>query len=142
MRVALYWAPELDDPLHARASIWLGRDAETGAALAQPDVPGIVEATADPRLYGFHATLKAPFRICRRAITGMVERGNGVILNFGSVASLRGYHGPSYNAAKAGLIGMTMSIAVAYGGQGIRCNIINSGGVHTEIAETSARAYP
>lgn len=63
MRVALYWAPELDDPLHARASTWLGRDAETGAAIAQPDVPGIVEATADPRLYGFHATLKAPFRI-------------------------------------------------------------------------------
>ncbi|MBR0642810.1 DUF1045 domain-containing protein [Plastoroseomonas hellenica] len=63
MRVALYWAPELDDPLHARASAWLGRDAETGAAIAQPEVPGIVEATADPRLYGFHATLKAPFRI-------------------------------------------------------------------------------
>lgn len=63
MRVALYWAPELDDPLHARASAWLGRDAETGAAIAQPDVPGIVEATADPRVYGFHATLKAPFRI-------------------------------------------------------------------------------
>lgn len=63
MRVALYWAPELDDPLHARASAWLGRDAETGTDVAQPNVPGIVEATADPRLYGFHATLKAPFRV-------------------------------------------------------------------------------
>ncbi len=73
--------------------------------------------------------LKAPFRICRRAISGMVARGNGVILNFGSIASLRGYHGPSYNAAKAGLIGMTASIAFDYGGKGIRCNVINSGSV-------------
>ncbi|MBR0654989.1 DUF1045 domain-containing protein [Plastoroseomonas arctica] len=63
MRLALYWAPEVTDPLHARASAWLGRDAETGAMLSQPDIPGIAEATADPRLYGFHATLKAPLRL-------------------------------------------------------------------------------
>lgn len=63
MRLALYWAPEVTDPLHARASAWLGRDAETGATLPQPAIPGIAEATADPRLYGFHATLKAPFRL-------------------------------------------------------------------------------
>jgi NAD(P)-dependent dehydrogenase (short-subunit alcohol dehydrogenase family) len=81
--------------------------------------------------------LKAPFRICRRAIGGMVERGSGVILNFGTVASLRGYHGPSYNAAKAGLIGMTVSIAFAYASRGIRCNIIQSGPVRTGIGETS-----
>ena len=31
MRVAVYWAPELDDPLHAAGSAWLGRDAETAA---------------------------------------------------------------------------------------------------------------
>lgn len=63
MRIALYWAPAVTDRLHARASAWLGRDAETGATLPQPAIPGIVEATADPRLYGFHATLKAPFRL-------------------------------------------------------------------------------
>lgn len=65
-RFALYWAPELDDPLHARGSAWLGRDAESGAALAQPALPGgldIAEITADARGYGLHATLKAPFRL-------------------------------------------------------------------------------
>lgn len=61
-RVALYWAPELDDPLHALGSAWLGRDAETGAALSQPALPGIGGLTADPRGYGLHATLKPPFR--------------------------------------------------------------------------------
>jgi putative phosphonate metabolism protein len=64
-RLALYWAPEADDPLHARASAWLGRDAATGAALPQPVVDGIdlAQVTADPRRYGLHATLKPPFRL-------------------------------------------------------------------------------
>jgi putative phosphonate metabolism protein len=64
-RLAIYWAPEVDDPLHAAASLWLGRDAETGEALPQDALPGvdIAEITADPRSYGFHATLKPPFRL-------------------------------------------------------------------------------
>lgn len=63
MRVAIYWAPELDDPLHAAGSAWLGRDAETAARVAQPAIPGLAEITADPRGYGLHATLKPPFRL-------------------------------------------------------------------------------
>jgi len=81
--------------------------------------------------------LTAPFQICRQAITGMVERKHGVVLNFGSLASVRGLHGPSYCAAKAGLIGLTVSIAVAYASRGIRCNLIQSGGVNTAIDEHS-----
>jgi hypothetical protein len=65
MRVAAYWAPRLDDPLHALGSRWLGRDAETGAPLDQPALPGLdlAEITADARGYGLHATLKPPFRL-------------------------------------------------------------------------------
>lgn len=63
MRAAIYYAPELDDPLHAAASAWLGRDAVSGEALAQPDLPEVAAITADPRGYGFHATLKPPFRL-------------------------------------------------------------------------------
>lgn len=64
-RLALYWAPDRDDPLHRDGSAWLGRDAETGAALPQPSVPGLdlAAVTADARGYGLHATLKAPFRL-------------------------------------------------------------------------------
>ncbi len=65
MRVALYWAPRLEDPLHRLGSQWLGRDTETGATLPQPALPGldIAEITADARGYGLHATLKPPFRL-------------------------------------------------------------------------------
>ena len=65
MRAAIYWAPEVNDPLHALGSRWLGRDAETAASLTQPDVPGIAEITSDARGYGLHATLKPPFRLAR-----------------------------------------------------------------------------
>jgi Protein of unknown function (DUF1045) len=63
-RVALYWAPELADPLHSRGAAWLGRDAETGAPIRQPEIADldIAQITAAPRLYGLHATLKPPFR--------------------------------------------------------------------------------
>jgi hypothetical protein len=64
-RIALYYAPGTDDPLHQRASAWLGRDAVSGAEISQPAIAGIdiAEATADARGYGFHATLKPPFRV-------------------------------------------------------------------------------
>ena len=64
-RIALYYAPETYDPLHQRASAWLGRDAVSGAELSQPAIAGvdIAEVTADARGYGFHATLKPPFRV-------------------------------------------------------------------------------
>jgi hypothetical protein len=65
MRVALYWAPRLEDPLHRLGSRWLGRDAETGAGMPQPALPGLdlAEVTAEACRYGLHGTLKPPFRI-------------------------------------------------------------------------------
>lgn len=68
MRYALYVSPPADAPLTRTAAAWLGRDAFTGETLPQPAVSGVepsaVQAlTADPRRYGFHATIKAPFRL-------------------------------------------------------------------------------
>jgi len=85
--------------------------------------------------------LKAPFQICRRALRGMVERKSGAILNIGSYAGVRGNHGPSYTAAKHGLIGLTLSIACAYANKGIRCNVINPGGTQTNIGPHSGGEY-
>lgn len=85
--------------------------------------------------------LKAPFRICRKAVPLMIRGGGGSIVNIGSYAALRGNHGPSYTAAKAGLVGLTRSIAFGYIDQGIRCNIIHPGGMRTEIGERSGGDY-
>lgn len=43
--------------------MWLGRDPQSNAAAPQPDLPDIAAVTAEPRVYGFHATLKPPMRL-------------------------------------------------------------------------------
>jgi len=67
-RYAIYYAPAADTALWRKASAWLGRDAYTGQELARPALPALDDVdldvlTADPRGYGFHATLKAPFEL-------------------------------------------------------------------------------
>lgn len=65
-RYALYWAPGQGSALWNVGCGILGRDAATGEALLQPDVPDVADlhgVTASPRRYGLHATLKPPFRL-------------------------------------------------------------------------------
>jgi putative phosphonate metabolism protein len=67
-RYAIYFAPLRGSDLARIGDHWLGRDAESGAALQQPTVEGLSEAelrrlTETPRHYGFHGTLKAPFHL-------------------------------------------------------------------------------
>jgi putative phosphonate metabolism protein len=73
-RFAIYLVPRAGSALWDRGCRWLGRDAETGAVFAPLPVPGFTSdeiraLTRMPRDYGFHATLKAPFRLA----TGMDE---------------------------------------------------------------------
>ncbi|UWM81499.1 MULTISPECIES: DUF1045 domain-containing protein [Rhizobium] len=68
MRYALYFSPPKDDPLTGAASLWLGRNAFTGETYPAPEYEQLsaaeqFELTADPRRYGFHATIKAPFSL-------------------------------------------------------------------------------
>lgn len=64
-RYAVYAAPE--GALAEAAHAWLGWDAYAGRPCPHPDIPGLPRPLAElaeaPRKYGFHATLKAPFRL-------------------------------------------------------------------------------
>ena len=68
MRYAIYFCPPPDAELARQAAIWLGRDAFSDEML-RPVSAGPLSAgevayhTAAARRYGFHATLKAPFRL-------------------------------------------------------------------------------
>lgn len=62
MRAAIYFTPPPGDPLTQAAAAWLGRDAFTGAA-TRPADPVLDPVVAEPARYGFHATIRAPFRI-------------------------------------------------------------------------------
>src|ERR1700679_2733683 len=67
-RYGIYFCPRSETPLHRMGSHWLGRDATTCATL-DPDLPDLIRpadwlrVTGNPRRYGFHATLKPPFRL-------------------------------------------------------------------------------
>ena len=68
MRYALYFTPPADHPLTRTAAAWLGRDAFSGedsaVEAAEAFAPETMTSlTAEPRRYGFHATLKAPFEL-------------------------------------------------------------------------------
>lgn len=67
-RCAVYFVPELHSDWWQAGSQWLVRCAASGAAYAPPDIPGVTPSefqalTAEPRRYGWHATLKAPFTL-------------------------------------------------------------------------------
>ena len=78
--------------------------------------------------------LTAAFRTCRAALPSMLERGSGSIVN---VASRLGQMGvtqtAAYSAAKAGLIGLTRSLAREFGGTGVRINAVAPGVTITEM---------
>ena len=67
-RYAVYFSPAITSPWWAFGAGWLGRDEWSNLPLEQADLEGITPqalyaATAEPRRYGFHATLKAPFHL-------------------------------------------------------------------------------
>lgn len=81
-------------------------------------------------------SLKGPFRFSRAALR--VMRPGSSILSVGSVFGLiGGLDGGAYCAVKAGLIGLTQTMAAQYGAQGIRANVVAPGVIKTDMT----RAY-
>lgn len=67
-RYAIYAAPWPGSALARLGATWLGRDVESGLSPTPPPLSGLdpgrwMALTESPRLYGFHATLKAPFAL-------------------------------------------------------------------------------
>lgn len=64
-RYAIYYTPKPGTPLADFGAHWLGWDSNKGATRPHPDMKGLDVAalTATPRKYGFHGTIKPPFRL-------------------------------------------------------------------------------
>jgi NAD(P)-dependent dehydrogenase (short-subunit alcohol dehydrogenase family) len=82
--------------------------------------------------------LTGPFLLSQAFGRRMLAQGGGSIVNIASVAGLRGIADrAAYNASKHGLIGLTRTLAVEWGGRGVRVNAVCPGWVKTEMDEAS-----
>jgi 3-oxoacyl-[acyl-carrier protein] reductase len=78
--------------------------------------------------------LTAAFRLTRRALGGMIRERFGRVINIASVVGPRANAGQAnYAAAKAGLIGMTRTVAVEVARRGVTVNAIAPGLIETEM---------
>ena len=81
--------------------------------------------------------LKGAFHMTRHLAGLFIRQREGCIINISSVSGLMGNAGQcNYSASKAGLIGLTKSVAKELAPKGIRCNAIAPGFIATSMTES------
>lgn len=80
--------------------------------------------------------LKSAFNLTKHASAIMLKQRRGSIINITSIVGLKGQAGQvNYSASKAGMIGLTKSVADELGSRNIRCNAIAPGFIQTEMTD-------
>ena len=93
-----------------------------------------LQMTDDEWLLVVETNLSGVFRLTRRVLRKMIRARSGRIINLASVAGLRASPGQSnYSAAKAGLIGLTRTLAAEVGQRNITVNAVAPGFIETEM---------
>lgn len=83
-----------------------------------------------------NVNLKSCFNTIKSATRTLMKQRSGSIINMTSVVGLKGNAGQAnYSASKAGILGLTKSVALELGSRGIRCNAIAPGFIETEMTE-------
>lgn len=80
--------------------------------------------------------LKGAFNMIRACYSGFIRKKSGRIINISSVSGIIGNAGQAnYSASKAGVIGLTKSVARELASRGITCNAVAPGFIQTDMTE-------
>jgi NAD(P)-dependent dehydrogenase (short-subunit alcohol dehydrogenase family) len=92
-----------------------------------------VDTEAWERLLAINLT--GTFHMCKAVLPGMIERQRGSVVNLSSISGRTKAFlaAPSYVTSKAGVIGLTMSLASQSAGSGVRVNAVAPGPVATDM---------
>ena len=102
----------------------------------------ILDCDEESWAFSLDLNMTAMYRMCRAFLPAMIAGGGGSIINMASVASsiIAAPNRFVYGATKAGVIGLTKSIAADFIGKGIRANAICPGTVESPSLEDRLRA--
>ena len=85
--------------------------------------------------------LKSAFLCCREAARPMLRASTGKIINIASVVGINGNPGQvNYSASKAGLIGLTKTLAKEFGSRGVTVNAVAPGFIRTAMTDKLSEA--
>ncbi|HEX9265095.1 MAG TPA: SDR family oxidoreductase [Candidatus Binatia bacterium] len=94
----------------------------------------VVKAKIDDWDQTFRVNLRAPMILAQRLLPAMIEKGEGAVINIGSVSGKSGEaNGAAYSASKFGLIGFTQSLYEEVREHGIKVSVILPGFVDTPL---------
>jgi 2-keto-3-deoxy-L-fuconate dehydrogenase len=104
----------------------------------------ILECEEEDFSFSMNLNVGGAYRMIRAVLPGMLENGNGSIINIASVvSSITGVPNRLvYGASKAGLIGLMKSVAIDFIGTGVRCNAICPGTVQSPSLDERINALP
>jgi len=125
---------DVDRIVHTALAFGQGLQVLVNNAGADQPMAGVVEL--DPAVWNhvLLVNLTGPFLMMKAAIPYMIQAGGGSIVNISSLAGLVNLQGlPAYCASKGGLISLSKQVAVDYGVERVRCNVVCPGATKTEM---------